>query len=103
MTCEQTGGHYFPYQRLIIEYRYRELWHVRRLSFSRWKRPSYVIRVIRPSVPNTSVPLVNRSRSLQDSARSLGYVTPEVLNQGVRLACRFVVNGQYGGDTYSPC
>jgi hypothetical protein len=92
MTFEQTGGHYVPYRGLIVEYRYRELWYVRRLSFSRWKCFSYVIRVIRPSVPNTSVPLVSRSRSLQDFARCLGYVTPEVLNQVVRLGCRFVVN-----------
>jgi hypothetical protein len=92
MTCEKAGGHCVPYQGPIIKYRYRELWHVRRLSFSRWKRFSYVMHVVRPAVPNTSVPLVNRSRSLQDFARSLRSVTSEVLNQGVRLACRFVVN-----------
>jgi len=32
MACEQTGEHPFPHQGPIIRYRYRRLWHVRRLS-----------------------------------------------------------------------
>ena len=62
---------------------------MRRLRFL---AKTFLVRVIRLSVRNTSIPLVKRSRPLQDSAGSLGHVTPEVLNQGLRLACRFVVN-----------
>ena len=73
--CEQTGEHPFSYQGPIIRYRYRRLWHVRRLNVLA-RNMSHA-----RHTPFSAQDVDSNGEPLMSVAGSLGYVAPEVLNQ----------------------